>query len=130
MVTKTATTAVFKIPFSVELALALSPLINCRQCGRCEKQEKVFIAQTDIDRIATYINSTPEVVRGMMHIKGEHMIMPCPFYESGCTIQSVKPITCKIFPMFQYEGRLAVSLECQAGIDMHNLLSVEKLCQR
>ena len=121
--------AVFGIPFSLELALALSSLIKCRQCERCEKKEKrVFIDQTDIDRIAEYINSTSEVVRGMMHIDGEHMVMPCPFYENGCSIQSVKPITCRIFPLFQYpDGRLAVSLRCQAGIDMHNLLFREKL---
>ena len=129
LVKKVANTAVFGIPFSLELALALSPLINCRQCECCEREEKrVFIDQTDIDRIAEYINSTPEVVRGMMHIEGEHMVMPCPFYKDGCTIQSVKPITCRIFPMFQYpDGRLAVSLRCQAGIDMHNLLSRERL---
>ena len=127
MVTETATTAVFKIPFSVELALALSPLINCCQCGHCEKQEKVFIAQEDIEKVAKHINSTPEVVKGMMHIEGEHMITPCPFHKNGCSIYEARPITCRIFPMFQYEGRLAVSLECQAGIDMHNLLSMEKL---
>lgn len=126
---KVANTAIFRIPFSLELALKLSELINCRQCGLCEKRaDRVFIDQTDIDRIAEYINSTPEVVRGMMHIDGEHMIMPCPFYKNGCSIQSVKPITCRIFPMFQYpDGRLACSLGCQAGIDMHNLIQ-EKIC--
>jgi len=88
----------------------------------------VFIAQEDIDKIAEYINSTPEIVRDMMHIEGEHMIMPCPFYKNGCSIYDARPITCRIFPLFQYpDGRLAVSLECQAGIDMHNLLSMEKI---
>ena len=124
-----AKTAIFGIPFSVELALALSSLIKCRQCERCEREEKrVFIAQEDIDRIAVYINSTPEVIRGMMHIKDERMVMPCPFYKNGCSIQPVKPVTCKIFPMFQYpDGRLAVSLRCQAAVDLHNFLSMEKL---
>jgi len=94
-----ANTAVFKIPFSLELALALSSLINCRRCERCEKEAKrVFVAPEDIDRIADYINSTPEVVKAMMHIEGEHMIMPCPFYKNGCTIQPVKPISCKLYP--------------------------------
>jgi len=129
-----ATTAVFGIPFSLELALALSSLIKCRRCERCEREAKrVFVAQEDIERIAGYINSTPEVVRGMMHVEGEHMVMPCPFYKNGCSIQPVKPITCRIFPLFQYPDgseRLAVSLECQAGIDMHNLLSMEKICHR
>lgn len=124
-----ARTAVFGIPFSLELALALSSLIKCRRCEHCEREEKrVYIAPEDIKRIAEYINSTPEVVKGMMHIKGERMHMPCPFYKNGCSIHLVKPITCRIFPMFRYsDGRLAVSLECQAGIDMHNLLSMEKL---
>ena len=125
-----AKTAVFGIPFSLELALVLSSLIKCRQCELCEREEeRVFIHQTDIDRIAVYINSTPEVVRGMMHIEGDHMVMPCPFYKgNGCSIQSVKPITCRIFPMFQYpDGRLAISLKCQAAVDLHNLLSMEKL---
>jgi len=126
---KVAKTAIFGIPFSLELALKLSELINCRRCERCEREEKrVFIAQEDIDRIAEYINSTQEIVRKMMHIEGERMRMPCPFYKNGCSIQSVKPITCRIFPMFQYpDGRLAVSLGCQAGIELHNLLSMEKL---
>ena len=120
--------AVFSIPFSLELALELSELINCRQCERCEKEvDKVFIAQEDINKIAEHINCTAQVVRGMMHIKGEHMIMPCPFYKDGCSIQSVKPIACKLYPLFQHpDGRLACSLECQAGIDMHNLIQ-EKL---
>jgi len=129
-VADTYRTAVFGIPFSLELTLALSSLINCRQCGKCEKEVKrVFVAQEDVDRIAKYINSTPEVVRGMMHIKGEHMIMPCPFLKGkNCSIQTVKPISCKIYPLFQYPGgRLAVNLECQAGVDMHNLLSMEKI---
>lgn len=126
---KVAKTAVFKIPFSLELALALSSLINCRQCERCEREaRKVFVVQEDVERIAGYINSTQEVVRGMMHIEGELMHMPCPFYKNGCSIHPVKPIACKLYPLFQYpDGRLAVSLECQAGIDMHNLLSMEKL---
>ncbi|MBA7665729.1 hypothetical protein ES703_73803 [subsurface metagenome] len=127
---KVAKTAVFGIPFSLELALTLSSLINCRQCGRCEREaRRVFVAQEDVERIAGYINSTPEVVRGMMHIdKEELMHMPCPFYKNGCSIQSVKPIACKLYPLFQYpDGRLAVNLECQAGIDMHNLLSMERL---
>jgi len=122
-------TAIFGIPFSLELALKLSELINCRQCNRCEKEvEKVFVAQEGIERIAEYINSTQEVVRGMMHIESEHMIMPCPFYKDGCSIQPVKPIACKLYPLFRHpDGRLACNLECQAGIDMHNLLSKEKL---
>jgi len=126
---ETAKTVIFGIPFSLELALALSSLIKCRQCERCEKEEKrVYIHQTDIDRIAVYINSTPEVIRGMMHIKDERMVMPCPFYKNGCSIQPVKPVTCRIFPMFQYpDGRLAISLKCQAAVDLHNLLSMEKL---
>ena len=128
-ISSAAKTVVFGIPFSVGLALALSSLIKCRQCELCEKEEKrVFIDQTDIDRIAVYINSTPEVVRAMMHIKGEHMQMPCPFYKNGCSVQSVKPVSCKIYPLFRYtDGRLACCLGCQAGIDMHNLLSMEKL---
>lgn len=126
-----AQTAIFGIPFSLELALKLSELINCRHCGRCCKEiKRVFVAQEDVGRIAEYINSTPEVVRDMMHIDDkEIMHMPCPFYENGCSIQSVKPIACKLYPLFQYpDGRLAVNLECQAGIDMHNLLSREKIC--
>jgi len=122
-------TAIFGIPFSLELALALSSLIKCRQCGRCEKEVKrVFIAREDIDRIADHLNTTSEVVRGMMHIEGEHMIMPCPFYKDGCTIHPVKPIACKLYPLFRHpNGRLACNLECRAGIDMHNLIQ-EKLC--
>jgi len=121
--------AIFRIPFSLELALKLSELINCRQCGRCEKEaERVFIAQEDIERIAEYLNATQEVVRGMMHIEGEHMIMPCPFYKDNCTVYPARPITCRIFPLFRHpNGRLACSLDCPAGIDMHNLLSREKL---
>lgn len=129
LATKPIGTAVFGIPFSLELGLKLSELINCRQCGCCEKEvERVFVAKEDIERIARYINSIPEVVRGMMHIKGELMQMPCPFYKDGCSIQPVKPISCKLYPLFQYpDGRLACNLECQAGIDMHNLLSREKI---
>lgn len=122
--------AIFKIPFSVELALELSELINCRQCGRCCKTSKLFIAQEDIDRIAEYLNITSEVVRGMMYVEDEHMIMPCPFYKNGCTIYEARPITCRIFPLFQHpNGRLAVSLDCPAGKEVHNLIQ-EKICQQ
>lgn len=129
--------AVFGIPFSLELALALSSLINCRQCGRCCREVKrVFVAKEDVDRIAEYINSTSEAVREMMHIdKQEIMHMPCPFLQDNdCSIQPAKPISCKIYPMFRFvddvwntEPRLAMSLRCQASIEMHNLLSMEKL---
>jgi len=123
-----AKTAIFGIPFSLELVLKLSELIHCRQCGRCCKEvKKVFVAKEDVERIAEYINSTPEVVSDMMHIKSEHM--PCPFLKGkDCSIQPVKPIACKIYPMFRYpDGRLAISLGCQASIELHNLLSMEKL---
>lgn len=116
--------AVFSIPFSLRDALKQSELINCRQCGRCEKKAKrVFITQEDIEKIAEYLNTISEVVRSMMHIEGEHMIMPCPFYKNECTVYPARPITCRIFPLFQHpDGRLGVSLDCPAGIDMHNLI--------
>ncbi len=123
-------TAIFNIPFDMEQALKLSELINCRQCERCEKEvEKVFVAEEDIQRIAKHLGYSRKRVRKAMHIKGELMQMPCPFYKDGCTIQSVKPISCKLYPLFRHpNGRLACNLECQAGIDMHNLIQ-EKLCQ-
>lgn len=134
---KVAKTAVFGIPFSLELALKLSELINCRHCGRCCKEiERVFVAQEDVERIAEYINSTPEVVRDMMHIDDkEIMHTPCPFLVGkDCSIQPVKPVSCKIYPMFRFvddvshtEPRIAMSLRCQASIELHNLLSREKL---
>jgi len=122
--------AVFDIPFSLGDAMKLSKIINCRQCGRCEKKaSSVFITQEDIEKIANHLNATQEVVKGLMHIEGEHMIMPCPFYKNECTIYPARPITCRIFPLFQHpDGRLAFSLDCPAGVDMHNLFQ-EKICQ-
>jgi len=133
---KVANTAIFGIPFSLELALALSDLFKCQKCGRCcRKVPKVYVDDSDVERIADYLGSTPDNVRGMMHIKGEHMIMPCPFLvDKICSIYPVKPIACKIYPMFRFvddvfytEPRLAMSLRCQASIELHNLLSMEKL---
>ena len=129
--------AIFGIPYSLELVLKLSELINCRQCGRCCREvERVFVAQEDVDRIAEYINSTPLAVRDMMHIDDKELMhMPCPFLkERDCSIQPVKPIACKIYPMFRFvddvyhtEPRIGMSLRCQASIELHNLLSMEKL---
>ncbi len=131
-----ATTALFGIPFSLELVLKLSELINCRQCGRCCKEiRKIFVAQEDVDRIAKYINCPPLVVREMMHIDSEEIMhMPCPFFrDEKCSIQPVKPISCRIYPMFrvfvegQPQPRIGCSLRCSAAIELHNLLSMEKL---
>lgn len=130
-------TAIFGIPFSLELALALSSLLKCRQCGQCCRRiRKVFVAQGDVERIAEYINSTPLAVKRMMHIDDKELMhMPCPFLkDKDCSIQLVKPISCKIYPMFRLiddvfytEPRLAMSLRCQASVELHNLLSMEKL---
>ena len=132
-----AKTAIFGIPFSLELVLKLSELINCRRCVKCCKEvREVYVADSDVERIAEYINSTQEVVRGMMHIDDKELMhMPCPFFKDDkCSIYPVKPISCKIYPMFRFvddvfytEPKLAMSLRCQASIELHNLLSMEKL---
>jgi len=123
-------TAVFGIPFSLELVLKLSELINCRQCGKCCQQSRIAIFDEEVEKIADYLKVDFGEVKRLMGVKNSLSTPPCPFWskEEGCSIQPVKPVNCKIYPMFQYpDGRLAVSLGCQASIDLHNLLSMEKL---
>lgn len=135
-----ARAAIFKLPFSLELALALSSLLNCRHCGRCCREPKrTFVADEDIERISEFIDQSFLVVRRMMHIDSENLMHPpCPFYEHDrdkkCGIEPVKPISCKIFPLFRVivkeqpdKPRIGCSLHCEAAIELHNLLSMEKL---
>ena len=133
---KQAGTAVFGIPFSLELALALSDLFKCQKCGRCcHRIKEVYVAESDVERIADYLGSTLDNVRAIMHIQNDLMHMPCPFLvDKTCSVQPVKPISCKIYPMFRFvddvfytEPRLGMSLRCPASIELHNLLSMEKL---
>jgi len=126
-------TAIFGIPYSLELALALSTLLKCKKCGKCcQEVPKIFIDDSDIVRIARHLNKTFKSVKKLMGVKHNMMKTPCVFFrDNACSIQPVKPIACKIYPMFQYpDGRLAMNLECQACIELHNLLSREKLCQQ
>ena len=133
---KAVRTAIFGIPFSLELALALSDLFKCQKCGRCcHRIKEVYVADSDVERIADYLGFTFDNVRASMHIQKDLMQMPCPFLkDKDCSIQSVKPISCKIYPMFRLvddvfytEPRLAMALRCPASIELHNLLSMEKL---
>ena len=124
-------TAIFGISYSLELAMALSTLVKCKQCGKCcQEVPEIFIDDSDITRIARYLNKSFKSVKKMMGVKNNKMKTPCVFFkDNSCSIQEVKPIACKIFPLFQHpDRRLALTLYCNACIELHNLLSREKLC--
>lgn len=90
---------------------------GCNRCGECCHQETLILTGYDVFNIAKYLNITTEGVLKeycfgyigddskipIISLKQRTGDNSCPFLrKSICTINSVKPLTCKIYPIGRF----------------------------
>jgi len=89
--------------------MALDEIFKCKQCGDCCKgYGGTFIYQDDIDRIALFLNISPdEFIRTCCDHSGKQLTIAqrndgyCMFWDSSCKIHPVKPKMCKAWPFIE-----------------------------
>lgn len=84
--------------------------IDCRDCANCCKTLSPQVNQTDIERIAKFLEiSENEFIEKYLKIgdekKYEMNALPCPFLEENkCTIYDVRPAVCREYPHTDKNG--------------------------
>ena len=79
---------------------------GCTNC--CSQKGFVYLTESDLTRIAQFIGMTPAEFERVYVYRTKHLLrlrMPrhttCHFLgENGCSIHSVKPTQCRIFPFW------------------------------
>lgn len=87
-------------------ALTAEELFECMQCGDCCKGfGGTYVSADDIETIAAYLNVSPGsfrrhycAVSGRRLVLGQQENGYCLFYDQNCTIHSVKPRMCRMWP--------------------------------
>ncbi|HMK48121.1 MAG TPA: YkgJ family cysteine cluster protein, partial [Methanocella sp.] len=87
---------------------------ECAMCGRCCSQRLILLNTEDVFRIAEHFDmplslfmekygvvftttSTNITPRLYLQIAGD----TCPFFSKGCSIHSIKPLMCSLFPVLK-----------------------------
>jgi Fe-S-cluster containining protein len=92
------------------LQAAITPQIDCRQCGNCCKTLMIEVTQPEADRVAQLlgIESDQFVAENLEKGIGQRMIMnaiPCRFLEElSCTIYADRFAGCREFPALHLPG--------------------------
>jgi Fe-S-cluster containining protein len=79
---------------------------GCTNC--CRQKGFVYITEADLQRIAQFLGMTPAKFERVYVYRTKHLLrlrMPrhtqCHFLrEDGCSIHTVKPVQCRIFPFW------------------------------
>lgn len=79
---------------------------GCTNC--CQQKGYVYITESDLIRIATFLKMTAAEFERRFVYRTKHLLrlrMPrhsqCHFLlENGCSIHTVKPVQCRIFPFW------------------------------
>lgn len=114
------------------LDLVMDKLFKCKRCGKCCRGpllEGVAVVPSDVRRISAHLGITrPEFMTKYIATKRSEydgvMAYPCPFVlnGTGCSIYSVRPMTCRIFPLdfslAQTAQEVAVQMFCPAAKDL------------
>ena len=89
-----------------ELSDAISPQIDCTQCGNCCKSLMVNIDEAEATNLATHLGQTRETFDEKYISKGEsgRMVInsiPCHFLvENSCSVYEHRFAGCREFPAF------------------------------
>jgi len=92
------------------LQSAITPQIDCRQCGNCCKTLMIEVTQPEADRVAQLlgVESDQFVFENLEKGFGQRMIMntiPCRFLEDlSCTIYADRFVGCREFPALHLPG--------------------------
>jgi len=84
-------------------------VFECQKCGECCKgYGGTYVTESDIIKIADYINITPEeliekycVLSGKKFVLAQSSTGYCKFWNKICTIHPVKPKMCKAWPFIE-----------------------------
>jgi len=128
-----------KVPFDIALPLPAKDrgfaetaigvelfreLFECQHCGRCcsTPGAGLVLENGDFERIAGFIGSRKRLKSLCRRDKDSGcwiLRQPCPFYDRGCTIYSVRPLTCFQYPLHpplkEMPYHLAVDAFCPAA---------------
>jgi Fe-S-cluster containining protein len=123
-------TVILPLPFTLELALHLEKLFECRRCGGCcQNITQIFITQQEIERIAEYDEDSVSNVINKLGWKDSHTTKLCPYYANhACQIHPARPMSCHLYPFSRAvmpfsKPRIRISFACKAVVPILNLLT-------
>ena len=117
-----------KLEFSDELT---KTLVDCQQCGKCcdgSFFKGVILMEEDIKRIEKHFKKniteilTPKDLGITIHCGKEFftIIQPCKFYvNKKCSIYDFRPLSCRQYPLFYFNGEITISDKCSAANDLY-----------
>jgi Fe-S-cluster containining protein len=120
--------------------MVLARDIPCDHCGECCKDENVGLSLTDIVRISKHLNISPgdfvdkyclyTVVddgKGKFSMIGLNTMDGCPFHaDNKCSIQEVKPLIFRMFPIIDCSNTRADFIQFRDG-DKHPHCAIHKM---
>ena len=107
-------------------------LIDCEHCGNCcngTTFTAIVLLDTDIERIEKYLKKPiTAMLCKTTHNDKEFSALkhPCPFYKYGCTIYTVRPLSCRQYPVRYFDGEIQVDYTtCPAATRTYDRLFEE-----
>jgi hypothetical protein len=93
----------------------VSGQIDCRTCRNCCKHGSPTVTESDIRKMAKYLNLSPKEFRKRYVTFNEFeaqdaLLFPCPFFKQNrCVIEDAMPEMCRTYPYLlksNFRGRL------------------------
>jgi len=121
------------LPIDTVDPLELLKQFQCNRCGRCCLEiGNIPLMEDEPKRIARYLGVSGRSIKKLTTLNsyGRVFKTPCPFYEDGCSIYSVRPLACVAFPLVDpviFKGRRIIQLStfCNASIDLCKRILLE-----
>lgn len=89
-------------------------LIKCENCGKCctgSKFKNLILLYSDVERIEKKLNKSISDSLEKVEFCNKMfpaLKQPCRFYNNGCTIYDVRPLSCRQFPLIYGNGEILV----------------------
>lgn len=120
-----------------ENGLRFDSLLKCQRCGKCCNatlfDTGVLLFPFEIERLAIKSNLSKRQFKERFTYteNGRRFLkLPCPFYQDGCSVYSVRPVACREFPLNQIVPKngkmwMTVNMDCPAGKELGNKYAVK-----
>lgn len=89
---------------------------TCEECGFCCTKLSP-ISVDNMSEIASHLVISKKEFKSkytIIHNRKRCFPMPCPFYDNGCKIYSVRPTVCRMYPVVNIDKTVHISLFCKA----------------